>query len=245
MRCFTKKSKRKWRYRCLIKNKVMLMKTEFAPTNLIVDIIVHPAFQRLANLGEIRNYKRNTVVIHEGDKTGGLFIVLTRRMRVFAMSDDNRPREITLSICGPGQCTGEMSLDGSKRSASIITLVPTQCVCVDASVVQEQLSISPDLAIAFMQQAFVRARHATQVTRHALFSDTYSRLTALLKRQNDPATSQGFAQVPTLTHAQMAQQIGCSREMVSRILKDLVLGGYVVRESDKTYQVRSQLPARW
>ncbi|NBS74666.1 MAG: hypothetical protein EBS66_14450 [Betaproteobacteria bacterium] len=43
----------------------------------------------------------------------------------------------------------------------------------------------------------------------------------------------------------MAQQIGCSREMVGRILKDLVLGCYVVRESDKTYQVRSQLSTRW
>ncbi|NBT68037.1 MAG: hypothetical protein EBT78_09800 [Betaproteobacteria bacterium] len=67
----------------------------------------------------------------------------------------------------------------------------------------------------------------------------------LLKRQNDPATSQGFAHAPTLTHSQMAQQIGCSREMVGRILKDLVLGCYVVRESDITYQVRSQLSTRW
>jgi hypothetical protein len=42
-------------------------------------------------------------------------------------------------------------------------------VCVDASIVQEQLTTSPDLAIAFMQQAFVRARHATQVARPHFF----------------------------------------------------------------------------
>ena len=89
-------------------------------------------------------------------------------MRVFFMSDYNRPREVSLGICGPGQCAGEMSLDGLKRCASVITRAPLN-VCVDASIVQEQLTTSPDLAIAFMQQAFVRARHATQVARPHFF----------------------------------------------------------------------------
>jgi CRP/FNR family cyclic AMP-dependent transcriptional regulator len=48
-----------------------------------------------------------------------------------------------------------------------------------------------------------------------------------------------------MTHAQMAQHIGCSREMVSRILKELVTGGYVVREPDKVYRVCKRLPMRW
>jgi CRP/FNR family cyclic AMP-dependent transcriptional regulator len=48
-----------------------------------------------------------------------------------------------------------------------------------------------------------------------------------------------------MTHAQIAQQIGCSREMVSRIMKDLITGGYVVREPDKVYRVCKRLPERW
>ncbi|NBS74667.1 MAG: hypothetical protein EBT78_09795 [Betaproteobacteria bacterium] len=49
-------------------------------------------------------------MINEGDKTAGLFIVLSGRMRVFFMSDYIRPREVSLGICGPGQRAGEMSL---------------------------------------------------------------------------------------------------------------------------------------
>jgi CRP/FNR family cyclic AMP-dependent transcriptional regulator len=55
-------------------------------------------------------------------------------------------------------------------------------------------------------------------------------------RQHQPAP---------MTHAQIAQHIGCSREMVSRILKELVQGGYVVREPDKLYRVCRRLPVRW
>jgi CRP/FNR family cyclic AMP-dependent transcriptional regulator len=51
--------------------------------------------------------------------------------------------------------------------------------------------------------------------------------------------------IAPMTHAQMAQHIGCSREMVSRIMKELVQGGYVVREPDKLYRVCRRLPARW
>jgi CRP/FNR family cyclic AMP-dependent transcriptional regulator len=84
---------------------------------------------------------------------------------------------------------------------------------------------------------------ATEITRLALFSDAYSRLSALLQRQE--AEREAWCAAPAMTHAQMAQHIGCSREMVSRLLKELVMGGYVVREPDKVYRVRKRLPARW
>jgi CRP/FNR family cyclic AMP-dependent transcriptional regulator len=87
-------------------------------------------------------------------------------------------------------------------------------------------------------------RLATETTCLALFSDAYSRLSALLQRQQSPHGVASQAIAP-MTHAQMAQHIGCSREMVSRIMKELVQGGYVVREPDKLYRVCRRLPARW
>ena len=90
--------------------------------------------------------------------------------------------------------------------------------------------------MALLERTLQRLRMATETTCLALFSDAYSRLSALLQRQYQPAP---------MTHAQIAQHIGCSREMVSRILKELVLGGYVVREPDKLYRVCRRLPARW
>jgi CRP/FNR family cyclic AMP-dependent transcriptional regulator len=87
---------------------------------------------------------------------------------------------------------------------------------------------------------------ATETTRLALFSDAYSRLSALLQRQESQRGRWACPDShPAMTHAQIAQHIGCSREMVSRLLKELVIGGYVVREPDKVYRVRKRLPARW
>ena len=93
-----------------------------------------------------------------------------------------------------------------------------------------------------LQRALQRLRVATETTCLALFSDAYTRLSALLQRQQAPYSPE--VSIP-MTHAQMAQHIGCSREMVSRILKELVQGGYVVREPDKVYRVCRRLPARW
>ena len=91
-----------------------------------------------------------------------------------------------------------------------------------------------------------RVRQATETTRRALFSDAYSRLVALLQAPfAHQADSLCAPQQHPMTHAQIAQHIGCSREMVSRIMKELVNGGYVVREPDKVYRVCKRLPERW
>jgi CRP/FNR family cyclic AMP-dependent transcriptional regulator len=87
---------------------------------------------------------------------------------------------------------------------------------------------------------------ATETTRLALFSDAYSRLSALLQAQSEGSVDpHGQMRQLPMTHAQIAQHIGCSREMVSRILKELVIGGYVVREPDRVYRVCKRLPERW
>ena len=86
------------------------------------------------------------------------------------------------------------------------------------------------LAMDLLKLALQRVRMATETTRLALFSDTYSRLSALLQRpyQGQELSAPDARRLP-MTHAQIAQQIGCSREMVSRIMKDLITGGYLAR----------------
>jgi len=105
---------------------------------------------------------------------------------------------------------------------------------------------TPSMAMDVLKMALQRVRMATETTRRALFSDAYSRLTSLLQGQMDPAIDpHGDMRCQPMTHAQMAQHIGCSREMVSRIMKELIIGGYVVRERDRVYRVCKRLPERW
>jgi CRP/FNR family cyclic AMP-dependent transcriptional regulator len=198
----------------------------------------------LARQGQVRYFRKNTLLIHESDEATQLYVVLQGHVREFAMSQDSKPREITLAMAGRGDVLGLLALDGGRHCASVITLEPVVCAVVQAHSVQVLLQHDPNLAMVLLHRALQRLRLATETTCLALFSDAYSRLSALLQRQQTPADQRCPSMTP-MTHAQMAQHIGCSREMVSRIMKELVQGGYVVREADKIYRVCRRLPTRW
>lgn len=78
-----------------------------------------PALRSLALRGSIRSFRKNIVIIHEGDVGESIYVLLQGTVRVFATDDDGR--EITYSTIQAGDYFGEMSLDGGPRSASVIT----------------------------------------------------------------------------------------------------------------------------
>ena len=202
------------------------------PPDSLLDGLAPDYLHTLALQGQVRHYRKNTLLIQEGDVGAQLYVVLHGNLREFAISQDSKPREITLAMAGRGDVLGLLALEGGQHCSSVITLGPAVCSVVSAE------------SVRVLKRALQRLRLATQTTCLALFSDAYSRLSALLQRQQMPAQSMAPAPAP-MTHAQMAQQIGCSREMVSRIMKELVQGGYVVREPDKIYRVCRRLPMRW
>jgi CRP/FNR family cyclic AMP-dependent transcriptional regulator len=205
-----------------------------------------PGLQMLARQGQVRHYRKHTLLIQQGDTGHQLYLVMSGRLREFAVSNDSRPREITLSLMAAGQLVGVSALDGGPHCASVVTLSPVACCVISRESALAVIQHSPALAMDLLKLALQRVRTATETTRLALFSDAYSRLSALLQRtEADMDELQGQVRRLPMTHAQMAQQIGCSREMVSRIMKELISGGYVVREPDKVYRVRKRLPERW
>jgi len=200
----------------------------------------------LARQGQVRHYRKHMLLMQQGDMGHQLYLVMAGRLREFSVSNDSKPREITLSLYGPGQLVGTPALDGGPHCASVMTLTPAVCAVVSRESALAVIQHTPSLTMDLLKIALQRVRMATETTRLALFSDAYSRLSALLQAQsdgwNDP---HGPMRNLPMTHAQIAQQIGCSREMVSRIMKELVTGGYVVRETDRVYRVCKRLPERW
>jgi len=205
-----------------------------------------PGLQVLARQGHVRHYRKHTLLIQQGDTGHQLYLVMAGRLREYALSNDSRPREITLSLVSAGQLIGVSALDGGPHCASVVTLTPAVCCVISRESALAVIQHSPSLAMDLLKLALQRVRMATETTRLALFSDAYSRLSALLQRADsgDEMFAADARRLP-MTHAQIAQQIGCSREMVSRIMKDLITGGYVVREPDKVYRVCKRLPERW
>jgi CRP/FNR family cyclic AMP-dependent transcriptional regulator len=196
---------------------------------------------RLSKQGSIRSFARNAVLIHEGDDSNSLFVILSGRVKVY-LSDDNG-REITLSLQGPGEYFGEMVLDGGPRSASVITVEPTQCVVVPRSELEKLLVGNPDFALHLIRDLMHRTRRLTDSVRSLALLDVYGRVAHVLI---DLAREVDGRQVVAerLTQQDIANRIGASREMVSRILRDLERGGYVHHEGDRIVIDRPP-PPRW
>jgi CRP/FNR family cyclic AMP-dependent transcriptional regulator len=196
----------------------------------------------LASRGVQREHRKNTMLIHEGDEGDTLFVILSGRVKVYAV--DANDREVTYGILGRGSYFGEMSLDGGPRSASVITLEPTVCSSVSKRALREFLVDRPEFAFHLLITVIERARQATRIARSLALDSVYSRLIRFLSN-NAVAQADGTHALPErMTHQEMASRIGASREMVSRILKDLETGGYLSTH-DHRVRILNKLPGQW
>ena len=203
---------------------------------------LEPGIARLAARGIVRSYRKNAIVINEGEAGDSLFVLLQGQVKVYAT--DENGREITYGTIQAGDYFGEMSLDGGPRSASVMTLDACLCALVSRAAVQQHLAEEPDFAISLVSQVIRRARAATETARQMALLDVYGRVIHTLEGEQGPASSQSPVQLTQITHQQIASRVGASREMVSRLLKDLEKGGYV-ELGIKRITLKKKLPARW
>jgi CRP/FNR family cyclic AMP-dependent transcriptional regulator len=199
--------------------------------------LLPPALRALAERGTARSYRKGTVLIEEGSLGDSLYVIVSGSLRAYA--SDTRGREITFGIYGAGEYVGEMSLDGGPRSASVITESAARCVLVTRASLLTYISEHPEFAFELLTKVIRRARAATLSTKQLALNDVYGRLKALVEEHT------GDGQELQLTHQAMAQRLGCSREMVSKLVKDLEQGAYLRRVANGRYLRLKALPARW
>lgn len=202
-----------------------------------------PHVAALAARGSERHYRRGALIIQEGERGDTLFIVRAGRLRAFL--SDSQGKELTLGLYGAGEYVGEMSLDGGPRSASVEAAEPSVCALVTRETLLSYIAEQPAFALELMARLIRRARLATENARSVALIDVYGRLTRLLDRLAAAPDAQGARAITErITHQQIANHLACSREMVSRLLKDLETGGYVTTRERRLVLLRP-LPARW
>jgi len=201
-----------------------------------------PAVLKLAALGVQRRYRTHTLLIQEGDAGDTIYVVLSGRLRTYV--SDTRGREIALGHHGPGDYVGEMSLDGGLRSASVQAVEPTVCAVLTRETMLQHLARDPEFALELVVRLIRRARLATESTRSIALLDVYGRLKRLLEARAQMQPDGGRCIAERLTHQTIASEIGCSREMVSRLMKDLRAGGILVSQGGKLW-LSKELPPRW
>lgn len=208
--------------------------------------IADPVLAKLAEGAILKNFPKNVVIINEGDEAGPLFIILSGKVRVFLSNREGRT--VILSEQRAGSYLGELSLlDHEPRSASVMTLEPTSCALIPKPVFSEWVNAYPeDAGLALIRGLTKRIRMLTDNVRSLALSDVYGRLVKVLHdlAVSDPEQDGEWLVEGKFSHQELASLVGASREMVSRILKDLTKGGYVVNEGKKIRIVK-RLPASW
>lgn len=203
--------------------------------------LTEATLRAIAASGVLRKYPRNTILINEGDQGDTLFIVLSGKVKVFASNAAGK--QVVIAFHGPGECVGEMSLDGRPRSASVITTEPTTCALVSRGEFRAFVLQHPDFALHLVLKLIHRVRVTTDNLKSLALSDVYGRLVHLLDTL--AVTVDGRRVVPErLTQQDIAERIGASRDMISRLMKDLVAGGYLAVE-DRTIVILKKPPPGW
>ncbi|MEY4295603.1 MAG: hypothetical protein RLY82_1291 [Pseudomonadota bacterium] len=191
----------------------------------------------LAQLGTLRQFQAGVMILSEGEPGDAVYLLERGQVRSFSQAISGK--EISYNIIQAGQYFGEMALDGGPRSSSVEALTDCECWVVANAQVLAYAAQNSEFALHLLTTAISRARSATDAARDMALLDVYSRLAQTLNHEF--ATNDGIC---NLTHAQLAAKIGASREMVSKLIKDLVRGGYVASHSRQTMHIK-KLPARW
>jgi len=205
-------------------------------TNLRDDVL-----RELAARGQVRRFQRNAVIIQEGDTGDALYIILSGKVKVYASDDDGR--EVIIEIFGLGEYVGEMVLDGGLRSASVMTLEPSLFSVLSRNELREHIAQHPDFAIYVISRLIKRTRNATNSIKTLALMDVYGRVARFLLSL--AVEQEGKLLVPEkFTHQEIADRVGSSREMITRILGDLSRGGYI-EIHDHMITMNRRPPAHW
>lgn len=182
---------------------------------------------RIVGIAGIREYKRNEVIFLEGEPGDCFYLVLSGEIRIYKLSPDGR--EKTLAVIGMGDFFGEMALIESKaRSASAGTLTGARLAVLHRDHFNELVCEHPEIALKMIVQLAERLRRANQQIESLAFQDVRERLIQFILQSAAVAEDGSCAVERKVTHQEIANLIGSSRESVTRMLGQLQDDDYIM-----------------
>jgi CRP/FNR family cyclic AMP-dependent transcriptional regulator len=198
--------------------------------------------EQIAEHATPESFRRGALIISDGDPADALYVVINGRVKVFLGSDDGK--EVVLTILGPGESFGEIALlDEEPRSASVAAMEKTTVLVIRRDRFLELLRENSDLSWAMIRSLSHLVRRLTGSVQSLALNDVYRRIVEILEQRG---VFEGEVRVinERLTHQLLADMVGASREMVSRIMSDLVKGGYLTVSRDQI-RINRRLPSGW
>jgi CRP/FNR family cyclic AMP-dependent transcriptional regulator len=179
----------------------------------------------LASVLSRKPYPRDSAVIAAGDPTDALYVVISGRLKV--VMSGNEGREAILAILNRGDFFGEMGLiDQGPRSASVVTIEPCELLTITRTDFMKCLQKNFDLAMNVIRGLVGRLREADQKIGSLALMDVCGRVARLLMETAETVDGQKVV-TRKLPKKQIAKMIGASREMVTRVMKEMETSGHI------------------
>ena len=191
-----------------------------------------PTLERFLDRCRVRRYPAGTTIIYQGDHPDTLYHVLSGSVAV--LQEDEEGRSLVLAYLNRGDFFGELGLFQHEQGRSAWIRTRSECELAEMSYAEFRRLGSEDPEILFLlaSQMAVRLRATSSKAGDLAFLDVSGRVARTLLElaaQPDAMTHPDGMQV-RITRQELGRIVGCSREMVGRVLKEMALQGLIATE---------------
>lgn len=189
--------------------------------------------------GEMRQFRRGQLILSKGEVSGRLYILIDGMVKVTLAKHG---KNLTLAVLRPGDMFGELSMiNGQATTADIVGMKDSKVLIITRDRVYAMLQENTDFMCMFLETLSLRTRQVIENISVMALEDVYGRLrrTLTMLAKENGATQK----ITDITHTELAEMVGSSREMVSIIMKELKLGDYL-RVDGRTITLLKEFPEK-
>ena len=172
---------------------------------------------------------KGSILFKEGDGGEHLYVIVDGKLKLGTSSGDGR--ENLLSILGPGEMFGELSLfDPGPRTATATAVTDAKLLSLSHEKVIPWLKQNPEVSLQLLTRLSQRLRRTNEAVGDLVFSDVPGRVAKALIDLGDrfgKTTPEGLLVNHDLTQEELAQLVGASRETVNKALADFAGRGWL------------------
>jgi CRP/FNR family transcriptional regulator, cyclic AMP receptor protein len=191
----------------------------------------------------LKSVPKGAIVMHEGDDAPSVYVVVAGALKVYLSDDEGK--ELVLANLGPGECFCDPSLlDGNASAVCVMATERSRVASFARSALEAWIAASPVVLLNLAKEMSHRVRELTITAKQLGLMNVYGRVASTLQSMATEEHDGKFVVPGRLTRQDIASRVGASREMVSRILKDLTVGGYL-QSAAKQITISKKLPAAW
>lgn len=192
---------------------------------------------KLSQLGTLKSFKKDSIILSEQDAGSALFVMVSGKVKVARVSNDDKNKEVILTLLNPSDFFGEMALlDGLARSATVTSLEDSQVFIIQRNDFLNLIQEHPEVSIALLQELTQRLRAAGMKIKALSLKDAEGKVaTVLLQLADDMGKiKRGVVEIEKLPYQhELANMAGTSRETISRTLHSFAKKGLVELEGTK------------